>query len=212
MLGTEREQPSPMPKGDAFMSASLKPPARMTVAEFLDWPDDPTGAVWQLVDGEPVMMAPSSDIHGTIQTNLASLLRVHLRATRPGCRVVTGAGIRPSVRPDHNVRIPDLIVTCEPARPGVHLTPRPVLLVEILSPSNQAHTWSNVWTYTTIPTVQEILVLQSTDVAGELLRRTASGTWPERFARVGPTLDLASVGAVFPLAEVYYDVAFDASP
>jgi hypothetical protein len=27
----------------------------------------------------------------------------------------------------------------------------PVLLIEILSPSNQAETWANVWAYATIP-------------------------------------------------------------
>lgn len=42
------------------MNGALKlPPRRMTVAEFLDWADaEPSGAVWQLRDGEPEMMPP----------------------------------------------------------------------------------------------------------------------------------------------------------
>ena len=41
------------------MSATLKAPVNMTVAEFLEWcPDD--GQRWQLVDGEPVAMAPGA--------------------------------------------------------------------------------------------------------------------------------------------------------
>ena len=47
----------------------------------------------------------------------------------------------------------------------------PVLLVEILSPSNRAETWTNVWAYTTIPSVREILVLHSLRIRAELLRR-----------------------------------------
>jgi Uma2 family endonuclease len=45
------------------MSTALKTPwHRMTVAEFLDWDSgDRTGALWQLRDGEPEMMAPASD-------------------------------------------------------------------------------------------------------------------------------------------------------
>ena len=35
-------------------------PPRMTVAEFLEWePEDRSGALWQLRDGEPEMMAPA---------------------------------------------------------------------------------------------------------------------------------------------------------
>ena len=191
------------------MSASLRmpqPPSRMTVSEFLDWPEDPTGALWQLVDGELTMMAPASDAHNTIAGNLGIILGVHLQRTRPGCRVVPAAGIRPYVRRDHNVRIPDLAVTCTPARRGVHLTPDPILAVEILSISNHAETWSNVWTYCTIPSLQEILVVRSAEIAAELLCRNADGSWPERFAPVAETVDLHSLGASFPLAALYRNV------
>jgi hypothetical protein len=41
------------------MSSALKPPDRMTVAEFLAW-DAPGETRWQLVDGEPVAMAPTA--------------------------------------------------------------------------------------------------------------------------------------------------------
>lgn len=48
----------------------------------------------------------------------------------------------------HNVRIPDLGVTCAPLLSGQATLPDPVLLIEILSPRNEAKTWSNVWAYT----------------------------------------------------------------
>lgn len=189
------------------MSASLRPPgsppSRMTVSEFLDWPEDPTGARWQLVDGEPTLMAPASDVHGTIQSALAILLGNHLRQARPGCRVVTNPGIRPRVRRDYNVRIPDLAVTCVRARPGTHLMPDPILAIEILSISNQAETWSNVWTYCTITTLREILVVRSTEMAAEILRRNADDSWPERFEPLGALIELQSIGASFPLVDAY---------
>jgi Uma2 family endonuclease len=53
----------------------------MTVAEFLGWePDDGAGALWQLRDGEPEMMAPASDRHASIQARLAQLIGMHLDA------------------------------------------------------------------------------------------------------------------------------------
>ena len=39
------------------MAAALKRPQLMTVDAFLDW-DSPGPYVWQLVDGQPMAMAP----------------------------------------------------------------------------------------------------------------------------------------------------------
>jgi len=58
--------------------------------------------------------------------------------------------------------------------------PDPVLLVEILSPSNHAETLSNVWTYTTMPSVREILIVRSVTIGADLLCRNPDGTWSER--------------------------------
>ena len=53
-------------------------------------------------------------------------------------------------------------------------------MVEILSPTNKTETWTNVWAYTTIPTVKEILILHSVRIRAELLRRDDQNQWPER--------------------------------
>jgi hypothetical protein len=55
------------------------------------------------------------------------------------------------------------------------MVPDPVLLVEILSPGNEGKTRSNVWTYTTIPSVCEILAIRSTRMEVEVLRWGADG-------------------------------------
>lgn len=188
------------------MSASLRPPGRMTVDEFLAWPDDPTGLRWQLVDGERVAMAPASDRHGTITANLAGALVPHLRAHRPGCRAVIEPGISPHVRRDSNVRIPDLAVTCSPASQAAYLVLDPHLVVEVLSPTNEQETWSNIWTYCTIPALQEILVVRSVLVGVEILRRDPDGGWPERFTSIiglDAAVELRSVGLTISLGDLY---------
>jgi Uma2 family endonuclease len=80
-----------------------------------------------------------------------------------------------------------------------------VLLIEILSPSNRPETWANVWTYTTIPSATEILIVSSTKIAADLLRRDTTGGWPDEAERVGPgdTLDLRSIGLRLPLTDLY---------
>ena len=80
----------------------------------------------------------------------------------------------------------------------------PVLIIEILSPSNQAETWANVWTYITIPSVREILVLSSLGIGADILRRRADGTWPEEPEEIAQgDLILESIGFRVPLADIY---------
>ena len=180
-------------------------PTRMTVDEFLVWDlDDATGRRWQLIDGEPVLMAPAAEVHGAIQAELARLLGNHLLAIGSPCRVIDAPGIVPRIRATENFRVPDLGVTCSPPSQGV-MVAEPVLLIEILSPSNEAKTRANIWTYTTMPSVQEILAVRSTRQEVELLRREADGNWPASASLIGPPdlLELTSIGFRISLADIY---------
>ena len=180
------------------------PFTRMTLDEFLSWdPEDPTGVPWQLIDGGPVAMAPGSAAHGEIQNELGALLRNHLLDREP-CRSVTEPGIVPRARADINYRIPDLAVTCEkPSRD--QMIHQPVVLVEILSPSNEVETNANIWAFTTIPSVNEILSVHSTRVAASLLRRGPDGNWPSDPVPIGAEdmLVLESIGFSVPLRACY---------
>ena len=185
------------------MSASAKLPVYMSVQEFLAWqPQD--GLRYELVDGAPRAMAPPTTVHGFLQNELGSLIRNHLRASGSHCLVLTNPGVVPHLMATHNARIPDLGVTCSQLAPGQATLPDPVLLVEILSPSNQAETWSNVWTYTSIPSVREVLILHSTRIAAEVLRRGPDGGWPQQpeLTRVGE-LVLTSIDFSTPLTQLY---------
>jgi Uma2 family endonuclease len=187
------------------MVAIQKVPHRMTVAEFLDWnPEGGTGALWQLRDGEPEMMAPASDAHGSIQSELLRLIENHLVSRGSGCRSVVTPGVVPRVRSDRNMLIPDLGITCSPPS-GSKSLPDPAVLVEVLSPSNEAETRANVWAYTTIPSVREILIVFSTEIAAEILRRQANGSWPDQPEVIGPDeeLRLEAIGFTAPLRDAY---------
>jgi hypothetical protein len=62
-----------------------------------------------------------------------------------------------------------------------------------------------VWSYTTIPSVREIVVVHSTRVMAEVLRRDGQGNWPAEPEEVGPEaeLRLESVGFACPMVAVY---------
>jgi Uma2 family endonuclease len=177
----------------------------MDVADFIAWPGDEPGVKYELIDGVPRAMAPGSHTHNLIVANLCVLLDRALRLTRPGCFVVVAPGVQPRVRATWNFRIPDLGVTCAPASANDIMTPDPIVLVEVLSPGNARETWENVIAYTTLPSVQDILIVHSTRVKAELLARDAAGAWPAdpEVIEAGGAIGLASIGFDLPLAQAY---------
>jgi Uma2 family endonuclease len=185
------------------MVAVLKAPQFMTVTEFLAW-DAPSGPAWQLIDGLPQPMAPASGTHAVMQSEVGGLIRAHLAAHRPGCRVLTNPGVIPRVGSENNFRIPDLGVTCGPIPRGVIEIAERILLIEILSPGNPMQIWTNVWAYTTIPSVQEILVIRTASIGVQLLRRAPDGSWPDvPLAIEAGELTLESIGFRSPLTALY---------
>jgi Uma2 family endonuclease len=177
-------------------------PHHMTVDEFIAWAGD---GRWELVDGEPRAMAPASATHGIIHARVGFLVNQHLYAQGKSCVAVAKPAIVPRVRSRSNMRVADLAVTCSQIEAGQIALPEPLLIVEILSPSNEADTWKNVWTFVSIPSVQEVLVLRSASIAADLLRRRTDGTWPDEPTQIGPddTLHLESIGLSCPLSELY---------
>jgi len=100
--------------------------------------------------------------------------------------------------------VPDLAVTCSATDVAGQAVHEPVLLIEILSPSNHAETWRNVWAYLTIPTLREILVIRTSSVGVDLLRRADDGTWPKRpLAVTNGEFTLSSIGLSLPVAALY---------
>lgn len=185
------------------MSMALKVPDDMTLEEFLVW-DAPWPKFWQLIDGVPVAMAPAGGRHGILQSNTVALIYNHLTARRGPCVVLTNPGVIPAFRAHRNFFIPDAAVTCDPSdidAPGLR---NPLLIVEILSPSNHAETWRNIRAYMLIATVQEILIVRSDRISVDLLRRRPDTTWPEDVATVTEgTITLDSIGLPMALSALY---------
>jgi len=178
-------------------------PDLMTVGEFLTW-NSPSGYLWQLVDGVPVAMAPPAPLHGAIQTKVASLIRNHLVERGSKCSAITTPGIIPPFQSDRNYMVPDLAVTCSAADMAGKALHDPILLIEILSPSNRAETWRNVWAYMTISTLQEILVIRTASVGVDLLCRGDDGKWPDPSSAINAgAFTLPGIDLNLPVAALY---------
>ncbi len=89
-------------------------------------------------------------------------------------------------------------------------TPEPILLVLILSPSSKAATWSNIWTFGTIPSLREILVVHSVKIGAQILKRADDGGWPDNPSVFSEddTLVLASIGLSCAVTEFYAGTQF----
>lgn len=115
---------------------------RYTLADALTWAEQEH---IELIDGAPVMMAPSSRVHQEIAAELTRQLGNYLDGKK--CRVYPApfavrlfekAGDRPE-NVDTLVE-PDLSVVCDPGKlDDMGCKGAPDLIIEILSPSTQRH-------------------------------------------------------------------------
>jgi Uma2 family endonuclease len=174
---------------------------RMTLAEFLRW-EDGTDTRYQLLAGVPVAMAPPAIAHGILALRLGARVDAALRSRSP-CFGQSEAGI---ARPDRDdtCYIADLAVSCTRAERGQQLVQDPLLIVEILSPGTALYDrQTKVADYRRIPSVKEILLIDSTSVFAEVLRREGD-RWITEIVR-GPqaTLSLASIGLTAAMSDLY---------
>lgn len=187
------------------MAAAANPrPAPMTVEEFFAWDGGGHVGKLELIDGVVRGMAPPSATHSLIQANIARLIGNHLRANKSPCRVGTEAGVIPPMGSRNNARVPDLAVTCSPKLDSLTFED-PILIVEIISPSNEDESWESVRAVALLSSVKEVLVVQSTEVRAELFRRLPNGDWPLEPLKysTGESLRLETIGLQLPVAEVY---------
>ncbi|MGE0258690.1 MAG: Uma2 family endonuclease [Alphaproteobacteria bacterium] len=100
----------------------------------------------------------------------------------------------------------DITVTCEPG--GYRgIAPEPLLIVEILSPSTERDDhFIKLPDYRAIPSLREILNVESERVAATVYRRQPNGWDTIELDGSDSRLQLATVGLDIPLAAIYRGV------
>jgi Uma2 family endonuclease len=168
-----------------------------TLDEFLAF-DDGTDTRYELFDGQILAMAPATDVHGALVARLVVRLGAGLR---PPCEVVIEAGIVPPERAESYYEA-DLAVTCT-GLTGQQFVAEPILIVEVLSPSTAATDRERkLPDYRTIPSLQEILVVSSTEPRIEHFRREPDG-WKIHDLRGEGTVRLQALDVTLDLADLY---------
>ena len=145
-----------------------------------------------------VAMAPSSEDHSTIASNMHFEIRSRLK---PPCRALIEAGVRVPGRDDAYYQA-DLAVTCAPSQRGRHHAAEPILIVEVLSPSTALRDRGlKLDDYRQIPSVREILLVSSQERRVQHWRRDGArwvvedliGDGEVRLESVRPPIPLGAI-------------------
>ena len=108
---------------------------KMTLEEFLAW-EDLQPERHEFYNGEVFAMVGGRRNHERVIGNLSRRLGNHLEGS---ASQVFAAGMKLQLA-DNTVLYPDVLVTCDPADLRADLAMRsPTLVIEVLSPSSQAH-------------------------------------------------------------------------
>jgi Uma2 family endonuclease len=171
---------------------------RMSLNEFLDW-DDGTDTRYELIDGRVVAMAPPNPRHSATTGQLARLIG---NALTPPCQVYVEAGIVTPDRADTYLQA-DLAVSCRPLDQQERDVAEPILVVEVESPGTVRHDRGvKVDRYRELPSVQEILLVASTERRVQLWRRQGE-RWSVEDVIGDAMLRLESCALEIPLADLY---------
>jgi Uma2 family endonuclease len=181
---------------------------KMKLDEFFTFAESDPDHRYELIDGVPYMMTGGSPDHAIMSANLIRLLGEKLRK-RP-CIAYSSDVYVDVGDNDENCNCPDASVSCDPRdRHATKFIRYPSVIAEVLSPSTKAKDLGiKAEQYQNMPSVQEILFVHSQVIRIVLYRREPE-FWTIRSYTQDDTIELASLGISFAVAEVYEKTTFD---
>ena len=182
-----------------------KPEVRMSVAEYFEWEKDGT-VRHEYLDGEVYAMSGASRRHNLVSGNLSSHLISRLRGGP--CQVFI-VDVKVYIEALNYFYYPDIVVTCDPEDNDEYFVRRPVLVVEVESPSTSAiDKREKLMAYRKLESLREYLLLSQDSISGELFRRDENGNWWSEQLGPDSELRLESIDVSLPLASLYEGVEF----
>jgi Uma2 family endonuclease len=182
---------------------------RLTVEEFYEWVAG-REQKFELVDGEPVMMAGANRRHDRIAGNTIRVAGNHLQGHR--CQPFTS---------DTYVRIPagnrrqaDMGIDRGPFGDASLHASEPILAVEILSPTTRTFDRNDkLEEYKTVPTLEYILLVDPDYPQVRIYRRDSNRDWTsDRLAGLDAVVDMSPLSLHLPLGDLYSGLVFRSRP
>lgn len=177
---------------------------RWTMDAFLAWQEG-RAERYELVDGEPRLMAGASNLHDDIVVNLLTELRVQ---TRGGpCRPFTGDGAVETY--PGQIRRPDVGLDCGRRDPEARLAAKPRLVIEVLSPSTRDFdAFEKLEEYKRTAGIDVVLLVEPNRPLVVVWTRADEGWRRALVEGLDDAVDLPDLGVRLAMTAIYADVAF----
>lgn len=145
--------------------------------------------------------------HGRIALNMGVVLANHLRGS--GCMVLN-SDVKLQVLESNSYFYPDVSVTCdERDRNASEFVSHPCLVIEVLSPSTEAYDRGQKFRkYRRSPSLQEYVLVSTTEMCLDVLRRNEYGKWEFFTYGDGDLVEFQSVNFAVPIQQIYDDIVF----
>ena len=158
----------------------------------------------EYIGGRVYAMAGGSEAHNTISLNLASALRAHLRG-KP-CKVfMADMKLRLKIAEDDIFYYPDLLVTCDPSDDAKYYKTKPVVVIEVLSPSTERlDRREKFLSYQRLPSLEEYVLVDQERMRVTVFRK--ANCWKPEHLTAEDSLKLGSVGFQQTIPSDYEDV------
>ncbi|QRE76656.1 Uma2 family endonuclease [Methylobacterium aquaticum] len=179
----------------------------MSLDGFLAFLEDrPKGERWELDDGVPLMNPQPTRRHDWIQTNILEALRQHWRLHASPWRP-SGPSQVPVPGAARTVA-PDILVAPDDGRDDLCITPAPLVVFEVLSPSDRPRRQtSKLAAYAAVSSIESVVLVRQDRRSVVVHRRNPAGglspivcTDEVDLPEIGVTLTLDVIYAYTPLA------------
>lgn len=179
---------------------NVRPNLRMSKAAFIEWSAAEEERC-ELVAGRVVMMRRPSRAHGMIVMNLAFLLQTRLDPNQWVAIAEFGLDAGPET-----LRYPDIVVDRTGGNAKDYTATAPVLLAEVLSPSNaETDLGDKVAEYLQIPSLLAYAVFSQDEPKAWLWERTTEHftPGPRVISGIEAAVSIAALKLELPMTEIY---------
>lgn len=187
--------------------------AKMTVEEFFELMESNPDFRYEYIDGEVYMMTGGKREHALLCNRIGSILDGLLR-DKPCLVFNSDACVQIS---ETRYVCPDLTVSCDPRDDDSNDEPKeddklvryPCLVVEVLSPGTKSRDRNKkVRLYQACPTIQDYLIIDTESPTVWHYQRQTNELWTINMFNLEDSIELASIGARFLIAEIYAKTRF----
>jgi Uma2 family endonuclease len=155
---------------------------------------------WELIDGEPMMMAGANQRHQDIAANTLTALHTQLRGKK--CRpTAADTGVATM---SGTIRYPDIVVDCGKRDDQAMLATAPAVVIEVLSPSTRGFdSHKKVIEYKSHPDIKYIVLIDANSACA-LLHHRVGDAWTEIiYDNLEDIIDFPEIGATLALTDIY---------